>query len=332
MHASLPPPCVCVSCVFALGQRPRLSTLLAPIVLLTGHSAEVTAARFNPAGTILASASLDKSVLLWDTASCKNFANFSGNHTAGILDLQWTSNGERIVTASIDKSVGIWDAANGDRIRRYKAHQGIVNACATALNNQNAIVSGSDDRTTRVWDPRVRAEVHSLACSYPVTSVAVSHGGDTVYAGGLDNVVKVFDLRKPSEPALVLEGHADTITSLSLSPNGNFVLTNAMDNTVRIWDVRPYCPNDRCSTILTGAQHSFEKTLLRANWSPDGNFVAAGSADRFVYVWNANTRALLYRLPGHSGSVNDVTFHPKEPIIASGASDKKIYLGELDLS
>jgi len=48
-----------------------------------------------------------------------------------------------------------------------------------------------------------------------------------------------------------------------------------------------------------------------------------------VYVWNASTRQIEYKLPGHLGSANDAVFHPTEPIVASGASDKQIYLGEL---
>lgn len=81
--------------------------------------------------------------------------------------------------------------------------------------------------------------------------------------------------------------------------------------------------------MLTGAVHNFEKNLLRCNWSPDGRRVASGSADRFVYVWDTTTRQILYKLPGHVGSVNEVDFHPTEPIIASCSSDKKVYLGEI---
>ena len=33
-----------------------------------------------------------------------------------------------------------------------------------------------------------------------------------------------------------------------------------------------------------------------------------------VYVWNYDTQQLVYRLPGHKGSVNEVDFHPLEPI------------------
>jgi hypothetical protein len=44
-----------------------------------------------------------------------------------------------------------------------------------------------------------------------------------------------------------------------------------MDSTVRLWDVSPYVLSEekRCQSVLYGAQHSFEKNLLRAGWSCD---------------------------------------------------------------
>jgi Prp8 binding protein len=42
------------------------------------------------------------------------------------------------------------------------------------------------------------------------------------------------------------------------------------------------------------------------------------------------SRKLLYKLPGHMGSVNEVDFHRIEPIIMSVSSDKQIYLGEFE--
>ena len=54
--------------------------------------------------------------------------------------------------------------------------------------------------------------------------------------------------------------------------------------------------------------------MLRVAWSPDGSKVSAGSGDRHVYVWDTTSRRILYKLPGHAGSVNDIDFHPIEPI------------------
>ena len=53
-------------------------------------------------------------------------------------------------------------------------------------------------------------------------------------------------------------------------------------------------------------------------------------SSRNVYVWDVNTRKIVYKLPGHLGSVNDVDFHKIEPIILSAGSDKQIYLGEFE--
>lgn len=36
--------------------------------------------------------------------------------------------------------------------------------------------------------------------------------------------------------------------------------------------------------------------------------------DRFVYIWDTTSRRILYKLPGHAGSVNEVAFHPEEPV------------------
>ena len=81
--------------------------------------------------------------------------------------------------------------------------------------------------------------------------------------------------------------------------------------------------------MFVGHAHSFERLLLRCCWSADGARISCGSSDRMVNIWDASSGRLLYKLPGHAGSVNDCSFHPKEPIIASASSDKSLFMGEL---
>ncbi|PPD66959.1 hypothetical protein GOBAR_DD36167 [Gossypium barbadense] len=76
--------------------------------------------------------------------------------------------------------------------------------------------------------------------------------------------------------------------------------------------------------ILEGHQHNFEKNLLKCGCSPDGSKVTAGSSDRMVYIWDTTSRRILFKLPGHTGSVNETIFHPNEPIVGSCSSDKQI--------
>ncbi|KAJ1525714.1 hypothetical protein ONE63_008925 [Megalurothrips usitatus] len=310
-------------------QIPRTSNLQAPIMLLEGSLGEIYSIKFHPEGSYLASAGFDRQIYIWNVyGDCENVSLMSG-HSGAIMELHFSTDGNTIVTGSTDSTIGLWDLESGSRVKRLKGHTSFINSCNVTRRGLLQVCSGSDDCSVRIWDPRKKNVCTSLNSTYPVTSVSFNDTAEQVFSGGIDNDIKVWDLRKQGV-SYHLKGHTDTITGMSLSPDGSYLLSNSMDNTLRIWDVRPYAPQERCVKIITGHQHNFEKNLLGCAWSTDGSKVSAGSADRYVYIWDTTSRRVMYKLPGHNGSVNDVAFHPKEPIIASGSSDKSIYLGETE--
>lgn len=321
-------------------------------MLLEGHQGDVFTCEFHPEGEHLVSSGFDRQICeynrgyifqqlavidqfywtisdLWSVyGECENVSVMAG-HTGAVMEAHFSPDGSNLYTCSTDKTLSIWDVQLSNRVRKLKGHQGFVNSVQGARRGVQTLVSGSDDSTIKVWDGRKRYAIHTLDNSFQVTAVCFNDTAEYVISGGIDNDVKVWDLRK-NEILYTLKGHTDTITGLSLSPDGSYILSNAMDNTLRIWDIRAYAPSERCVKIFTGHQHNFEKNLLRCAWSPDGTRISAGSSDRFVHVWDTTSRRILYKLPGHNGSVNDVDFHPKEPVILSGSSDKNLYLGEID--
>lgn len=307
----------------------RTSDLLAPIMCLTGHDGPVLSCKFSPDGQHILSGSHDKMILLWDTfGECANVMNFKG-HSNAVLEVNWAADGEYLFSGSADRTGAMWDARTGARVRMYRGHTGVVNSFCPAREH-HICASASDDKTCRVWDSRVKHSQEVLRHPWQVTAAAVAHDGMRVFTGCLDGVVRSYDLRRPGEVELELEGHQDIVTGLSLSRDGDHLLSNAMDNVVRCWDVKPYCAEEeRCPKVFLGAQHNFEKGLLRCSWSPTGTHVGAGSADSFVYIWDAATKRIAYKLPGHTGCVNEVDFHPLQPIIASCGNDKQIYVGEI---
>ncbi len=313
-----------------VGEDPhRTSSLLAPTMLLTGHVDQVFCVRFNDRGDALASGSHDKKIFLWRTyGECENYNVLSG-HKNAVLQLQWSPDGEHIISCSPDTTVRSWDALTGEQIGSMKDHEGIVNCCAMRRHGSPLAVSGSDDCCAKVWDMRAKRASQTLEgpSRYQITAIDISD--DMVYTGGIDNVIKVWDLRKENEVVMTMEGHTDTITGMEISPTGTHLLTNSMDNTMRSWDIRPFAPENRCVRVFTGHQHGFEKNLLRCSWSADGKHVSGGSSDRMVHIWNVASGEITYSLPGHDGSVNDVAFHPEQPIVVSASSDKTLYLGEL---
>ncbi|MGH0133092.1 UNVERIFIED_CONTAM: hypothetical protein FKN15_046013 [Acipenser sinensis] len=311
---------------------PRSSSLQAPIMLLCGHEGEVHCCKFHPNGATLASAGFDRLILMWNVyGDCDNFATLKG-HSGAVMELHYNTDGRLVAEleakASTDKTVGVWDSETGERMKRLKGHTSFVNSCYPARRGPQVVCTGSDDGTVKLWDIRKKAAVHTFQNTYQVLSVTFNDTSDQIISGGIDNDIKVWDLRQ-NKLIYTMRGHADSLTGLSLSSEGSYLLSNSMDNTVRIWDVRPFAPKERCLKIFQGSIHNFEKNLLRCSWSPDGSKIAAGSADRFVYVWDTTSRRILYKLPGHAGSVNEVAFHPEEPIVLSGSSDKRLYMGEI---
>ncbi|KAF2206051.1 WD40 repeat-like protein [Delitschia confertaspora ATCC 74209] len=308
---------------------PRTSALQAPVMELTGHKGEVFAARFDHTGQHIASGSMDRSILLWRTyGACDNYGILNG-HKQAILDLRWSRDSRVLFSASADMTLASWDIENGQRIRRHEGHEEVINCMDVSKRGEEFLVSGSDDGHIGLWDPRQKEAIEYIQTEFPVTAIALSEVGSELYTGSIDNDIKVWDLRKKTV-AYSLLGHTDTITSLEISPDQQTLLSNSHDSTVRTWDIRPFAPSDRQIRTFDGAPTGIEKNLLKASWDPKGKKIAAGSGDQSVVVWEADSGKLLYKLPGHRGTVNDVRFSPKdEPILLSASSDRTLMLGEL---
>jgi len=259
-------------------------------------------------------------------------------HKAAILDLQWSLFSPIIYTGSADHTLCYTDVTTGQRVRKIRAHRGVINSVDRTLAGGagvELVATGADDGFVHVWeggDDGSKQAVATFEFGCPVTSVCWSADGSSIYVGALDNEVHVYDLRKSAE-VFSLRGHADTPTSLSLSPNGSFLLSPSFSSQVIIYDVRPFSPSPgRIHRTLVGSPAGYDSTLLRGAWSKDdgGGRVAVGGADRMVCIWEVESGKILYKLPGHKGTVTAVDFHPKEPIILTGSKDGTMLLGELE--
>lgn len=295
----------------SLVQSTRGPALSAPVMELTGHSGEVLAARFDSTGQHVASAGMDRNILLWRTSGdCQNYGILSG-HKGAILDLQWSRDSRNVFSASADMHIASWDLETGQRIRRHQGHDEVINALDISRRGEEILFSASDDGYIGIWDPRQKAAVGFIEAHFPVTAVALAEAGNELYSGSIDNDIKVWDLRK-KQVAYSLIGHTDTITSLAVSPDSQTLLSNSHDSTVRTWDIRPFAPTERHIRTFDGAPTGMDKYLIKATWDTHGKRIAAGSGDRSVVTWEADTGKLLQKLPGHKGSVNDVRFAPND--------------------
>jgi Prp8 binding protein len=252
--------------------------------------------------------------VLWRTyGQCENYGVLTG-HKGAVLDLQWSRDSRVIFSASADMTLASWDLESGQRLRRHVGHEEVINCLDVSRRGSEMLLSGSDDGYIGIWDPRQKAAVDFIETEFPITAVALAEAGNEIYSGGIDNEIKVWDARK-QEVIYTMSGHTDTITSLQVSPDSQTLLSYSHDSAVRTWDIRPFAPTDRSMRTYDGALAGLEKNLMRASWDPTGLKICAGAGDRTVVVWETRSGKLLYKLPGHKGTVNDVRFSPtEEPI------------------
>jgi WD40 repeat protein len=122
---------------------------------LTGHRGTCYSVSFTPDGGLLASASNDGFVRLWDTKSWACVGEMRNGTT--VYSVGFTTDGKLLAVACADNVIRIWDVAQRQELAELSGHTEYVHALAFSPDGTR-LVSGSGDKTLRVWDTLAPAQ------------------------------------------------------------------------------------------------------------------------------------------------------------------------------
>ena len=117
---------------------------------IVAHENAILDVKISPDGRLLASASSDGSVKLWNFENYKEL--FSWRDFEGTVEsIQFNHNGNRLLVASFNGYLSKWDTHSGNLVEQLKAHDSAIFA-VLADPNGDFIATGSMDASIKLWD------------------------------------------------------------------------------------------------------------------------------------------------------------------------------------
>ncbi|KAI9655416.1 MAG: hypothetical protein M1829_000652 [Trizodia sp. TS-e1964] len=201
---------------------------------LEGHSNGVYSVAFSHNDKQLASASDDKTLKIWDTASGSCLQTLEG-HGNWVNSVAFSHDDKQLASASDDKTLKIWDTASGSCLQTLEGHSKGVNSVAFSHDDKQ-LASASYDKTLKIWDTASGSCLHTLEGHRNVVySVAFSHDDKQLASASYDKTLKIWDTASGS-CLQKLEGHGNWVNSVTFSHDDKQLASASSDGTLKIWD------------------------------------------------------------------------------------------------
>ncbi|KAG9290914.1 hypothetical protein G9A89_011064 [Geosiphon pyriformis] len=301
---------------------------------LTGHRNPVNRVAFHPVFSVLASASEDTTIKIWDYES-GDFERTLKGHTKSVQDIAFDPKGNFLgkifdinfllllvifdiisslcvaVSCSADLTIKVWDLQNDYKcVKTFHGHDHSVSSVAflpsewvrsvTPSEDGKWLVTSSNDQTSRLWE--------------------ISTGECKMEFRGHDHVVECAIFAPIVAYPFIREligVEKDAKTSAKDQPlPAQYVVTGSRDKTIKLWD-----PTGQCVKTLVGHDNWVRGLVFH----PTGKYLLSASDDKTLKVWDMKTgRCTKTLAEAHAHFVTCIAFNPSSPVVATGSVDQTV--------
>jgi WD40 repeat protein len=251
------------------------------IETLDGHRLWEATAAWRPQGDILATASRDRTVRLWNTSSWKTEKIFEVPYNApfdsGDVALAWSPDGEKFAVSINDQAIFIYSLSNGTIISTLIGGPRNIVTLSWSPDGKY-LASGGWTYTVNIWNAQSFELVKKLE-AVSVRTLEWSPDGRFLatasHGSGGELVIWDSTSWKP-----IATRHLGFGISLSWSPDGAKLAAADWGRTIFIWSATTW---NVTNTIID------TYGILSVQWNPKGNELASGMygmpRGQMVSIW-----------------------------------------------
>jgi WD40 repeat protein len=218
-----------------LSATPRL------IAKLVGHNSFIAAAAFSSDGKLLATASDDGALRIWDGKSGQLVRVLEEAKGQAVRAVTFSSDGRLLLTGTADRAARLYDAVSAAELGLFSGQVGAVRSVYFGPDGERALSIDSGDRAW-LWSVRERRLVGALAIyrtgNKGMIATAWSPDGSRIASAGEE--LRIYDGRT-GVPLVSLDSisgeHVEVFTAVAFGPDGSLLATGSQSGAVKLWDV-----------------------------------------------------------------------------------------------
>jgi WD40 repeat protein len=276
------------------------------------HQNAVNACGFNHDGTLVVSASKDRTVRVWNVQTGVCLAVLQG-HTDNVRTCAFSPVSNIMVSGSDDTTVKLWEPQLGtsqswELMQTFHEHKGNVRWCTFSPDGRY-VASAAEDAMVWIWDTHTDAKYPLAGHTDTVNKCVFSHNGRLIASVSSDGTARIWDW-SAGTPPLILKRHKKAVLSCVFHADDAKLVTASADMTLRVWDVA----TGKCLHTLKGHKNRINDCAFNPQ---EKDVLVSASEDKTLRVWNVKTGKLVKPLNDYSGAIRACCF----------SSDGKFVLG-----
>jgi len=282
----------------------------------TGHTKGVNSIKFFPTtGHLLLSASMDKTMKIWNVVSSahggyKCLRTISG-HSEAVRGIDFNPDGNKFMSCSYDRYVKLWDTETGQCIQRFSS--GKTPYCVRMHPDaefSNDVLIGQSNNLIVQLDLRSNAIVQTYNEHLSaVNTVTFIDGNKRFVSSSDDKKLLVWEYGIPVVIKHLAEPDMHSMPYVAVHPSGKYFCGQSQDNQIL------------CFTAINKYKLKRDKRFIghltagyacEIGFSPDGSFIMSGDAQGRVLFWDWRSGKVFKKLKCHDQVTIGCQWNPIE--------------------